>query len=179
MCEKCKGGKGKNIKLKKFEILNVNKKSIFVLIAIICVNLRLIGVAFAGPTPVPADTLAKAAEKLDKAKEELQKLKDVWDRARLEATLYDKRAQRAYKAWAKSAKKTREQARLKKEKAQMEFLLAIEKKKLAFSEWQAAQYRMLADESQVKALAQDKDTQGIQAKIKELEAKLKPLPVKK
>ena len=145
----------------------------FFLLVFICVHLWLSSSVLAGPTPVPVDTLAKAAEKLEKAKTELQRLKDVWDRARLEATLYDKRAQRAYKAWAKSAKKVREQARLKKEKAQMEFLLAIEKRKLAFSEWQAARYRMLADESQVKALAQDKDTQGIQAKIKELEAKLK------
>ena len=154
-------------------------KILFFSSVFICVHLWLSPSVFAGPTPVPADTLAKAAEKLDEAKEELQKLKDVWDRARLEATLYDQRARRAYKSWAKSAKKAREQARLKKEKAQLEFLLAIEKRKWAFSQWQAAQYRMLADESQVKALAQDKDTQGIQAKIKELEIKLRPLPIKK
>jgi len=123
-------------------------------------------------TPSVDNALDTAAKALEKSKEEVQRLKDAWDKTRLEATLYDKRAKRAYGRWVKATKKSREQAKLQKEKAELEFQLSIEKRKLAGSEWQAAQYRLSARESQVKALAQDSDTSAIQSKIKQLENKL-------
>ena len=113
-----------------------------------------------------------AAKQLEKAKDETQKLKDAWDKTRLEVTLYDQRAKRAYQKWAKAVKTAKEQARLQKERAEMELQLAIEKRKLAFNEWQAAQLRQASREAEVKALDQEKDSAAIRDKIKKLEAKL-------
>lgn len=128
--------------------------------------------AFADPTPVTGDVFDGAAKELDKAKDETQKLKDAWDKARLETTLYDQRAKRAYQKWAKAVKSAKESARLQKERAEMELQLAIEKRKLAFNEWQTAQLYQAAREAEVKALDQEKDSVAIQEKIKQLEAKI-------
>ena len=94
----------------------------------------------------------------------------------METTLYDQRAKRAYKKWTKAVKGAREQAKGQKERAELEFQLAVEKRKLAYNEWQAAQLRMLSRESQVKALDQDKDSAAIREKIKRLEDKISPPP---
>src|SRR5258708_7971130 len=84
--------------------------------------------------------VSTAAERLEKSRGEVQRLKDAWDKARLETTLYDQRSKRAYQKWVKAAKKAREQTKLQKEKAELELQLAIEKRKLAFSLWQSAQW---------------------------------------
>lgn len=131
------------------------------------------GLAFGGqPTPSVDSAVDAAALDLEKAKDEAQRLKDTWDKARLEVTLYDQRAKRAYQKWAKAAKAAREQARIQKEQAGMELDLAIEKRKLAFNEWQAAQLRQAAIEARVKALDQEKDSEAIRDRIKKLEDKL-------
>src|SRR6185369_10231621 len=108
---------------------------------------------------------------LEKGRQELLRLKDVWDKARLEATVYEKRSVRMYKEWAKSAKSLREKARIQKEKAALEFQLAIERRKLAGSEWQAAQFRVQAAEFQLKSLEQEANTRAIKEKIKQMEGK--------
>lgn len=151
------------------------KKVVFLLSVFICVHPWLNSLAFAGQaTPSVDGALDTAAKELEKAKDETQKLKDVWDRTRLEVTLYDQRAKRAYKKWAKAVKSAKEQERLKKERAGMELQLAIEKRKLAFNEWQAAQLRQASREAQVKALDQEKDSAAIRERIKKLEDKLRP-----
>lgn len=128
--------------------------------------------AAAAPTPVSDKAFEAAAKGLDEAKAEVQKLKGVWDKARMETTLYDQRAKRAYQKWAKAKKDLRKKAEEQKERAQLELQLAIEKRKLAYNQWQAAQYRVLSHESQLKALDQDKDTRAVQEKIGKLEEKL-------
>lgn len=115
-----------------------------------------------------------AAKELDKAKEESQSLKDAWDKARLETTLYDQRAKRAYQKWAKAAKSAKEEAKAQKDRAELELQLSIEKRKLAYDEWQAAELRVAAHEAQVKALDQEKESEAVRDKIRELQDELKP-----
>ena len=114
-------------------------------------------------------------QKLDQLKDDIQKLKDAWDKSRLEVTLYEKRAKRAYQKWVKAAKTVKAQTKAQKEKADIELQLAVEKRKLAFSEWQSKVFLQAAEESKLKSIAQDKDSKAIRAKVMELEAKLKPL----
>lgn len=133
----------------------------------------LIGFAFAGqPTPSVDTSLDVAAKDLEKAKDEVQKLKDAWDKTRLETTLYEQRAKRAYQKWVKASKSLKDRAKAQKDRADLEFQLALEKRKLAYNEWQAAQDRLASREDQVKALDQEKESAAIQEKIKQLETKL-------
>jgi hypothetical protein len=146
----------------------------FFLSVLIRVHPWLDCLAFAGQvTPTADDAFDAAAKELDKAKDETQRLKDAWDKARLETTLYDQRAKRAYQRWAKAVKSAKEKARLQKERAELELQLAIEKRKLAFNEWQAAQLYQASREAQVKALDQEKESMVIRGKIKQLQEKLK------
>ncbi len=129
------------------------------------------------PTSKPSgldQALTSEVNDLEKAKSEVQALKDAWDRSRLEATLYEKRAKRAYLRWVKAAKNVKAEAQERKEKAELELQLAVEKRKLAYSFWQTSVFKQAAKESEVKALAQQKDTVGIKEKIKQLETKLGP-----
>jgi hypothetical protein len=120
------------------------------------------------------EKLSTSAAQLESAKLETQKLKDAWDKVRLETTLYDQRAKRAYQHWVKAAKKTKEQAKAAKDRADLEFQLAVEKRKLAYCEWQTALLRQAAKESEVLAMDQQKDMVTIRGKIKQLEGKLNP-----
>ena len=72
----------------------------------------------------------------------------------------------------KSKTNAREQAKAVKGKAELELQLAIEKRKLAYNQWQAAMLRQLSKESEVKALDQDKATKVIRDQIKKLQDKL-------
>ncbi len=136
-------------------------------------GLRLDGFAFAEPpTPSLDNAFDTAAKELEKSKDETQKLKDAWDRARLETTLYDQRAKRAYQKWIKAMKAAKDRARLQKEQADLELQLAIEKRKLAFNGWQAAQLRETAREADVKALDQERESAAIREKIEQIEDKL-------
>src|SRR5690242_9282428 len=55
------------------------------------------------PTTKPASdkVFDAAGAALDKAKKETQELRDKWDKARLEVTLYEQRSKRAYQKWVK------------------------------------------------------------------------------
>src|SRR5581483_4570258 len=98
---------------------------------------------FAEPTPSPDNAFDAASQALDKAKAETQRLKDAWDKKRLETTLYDQRAKRAYQKWVKAAKNLKDQAKAQKERAELEFQIALEKRKLAYNDWQVAQLKMI------------------------------------
>ncbi|HXL72947.1 MAG TPA: hypothetical protein VN963_04910 [bacterium] len=114
-------------------------------------------------------------QKLDQAKADVDQFKNAWDKARLETTLYDQRAKRAYQRWLKAAKGLRVKAQEQRDKADLELQLSVERRKLAFSQWQSAQLREASEEAQVQAFAQDQGTKAIQGKIQQLQAKLAPL----
>jgi hypothetical protein len=148
------------------------KRPVVLLFALLCSDLRLTGVAFAG-TPTPGSSFDTVAQELDKAKAETQRLKDVWDKERLQTTLYEQRMKRAAQKFAKAAKDVKTKTKEQKERAEIEFQLAVEKRKLAYNEWQAAQLRAVAKETQLKALDQEKDNNAIRMRIDKLEVKLK------
>jgi hypothetical protein len=150
------------------------KTVLFLLSVFICVHPWLNGIAFADPVPAADTAFDAAAKELDQAKDETQKLKDSWDKSRLETTLYDQRAKRAYQKWVKAAKSLKDQAEAQKERAELEFQLAVEKRKLAYNEWQVSQLRVASHEATVKALDQEKESGSIREKMKQMEEKLSP-----
>ena len=127
------------------------------------------------PTPVPGQALNQAGKEMETAQQGVQTLRDAWDKTKLEAALYDKRAKRAYQRWIKSAKSLRAQARSAKERADLELQLAIERRKLAFVVLQEAVFRQAALDARMKEWDQRKDEADIRAKIKGLEVKLGPI----
>jgi hypothetical protein len=126
------------------------------------------------PTPAPDAALNQAGKDMEASNQEVQKLRDAWDKTRLEATLYDQRAKRAYQKWIKSAKALRAQALAIKERADLELQLAVEKRKLAFVVLQEAIFRQAALDARMKELDQKKDEAAIRARMKGMEDKLKP-----
>src|SRR6185503_10714428 len=96
-----------------------------------------VGFGFAKDKPASSADVDVVGQKLDELKEDVGKLKESWDKARLEVTLYEKRAKRAYQKWVKAAKKVKADAKIQKEKADLELQLAVERRKLAFSQWQS------------------------------------------
>lgn len=124
--------------------------------------------------PSVEDRLAAESAKLEKAKAEVQGRKDAWDKSRLETTLYDQRAKRAYQRWVKAKKGGRAPAQASKERADLEFQLSVEKRKYAYNEWQAALLRQQSIEDGMKALDQEKDGAEILEKIHSLEKRLSP-----
>ena len=123
--------------------------------------------------------MSQADQENRAAQQEVQKLRDAWDKTRLEATLYDQRAKRAYQKWLKSPKALKTQAQNAKEHADLELQWAVEKRKLAFVQWQKAVFLQAASEAKLKALDQQKDEAAIQAKIRALEQQLNPTPAVK
>ncbi len=150
----------------------MKKRLSFLLILVCSVGFASAKTALAPASSTDVDVVG---QKLDEMKEDIQKLKESWDKTRLEVTLYEKRAKRAYQKWVKAAKAVKAAAKIQKEKADLELQLAVEKRKLAFSQWQSKVFLQTAEESHLKSLAQDKDSKAIQEKIDQLEAKLKPL----
>ena len=148
-----------------------NLKSLLVII--VCLGMT-VSAHVAELAPVGDSAFEAAAKALDRSKEEVRKLKDAWDKSRLETTLYDQRAKRAYKRWTKATTKSRDEAKTAKERAELELQLAVEKRKLAYNQWQAALLRQVARESELRALDQDKNTAAVREKIKQLEGKLGP-----
>jgi hypothetical protein len=137
----------------------------------ICVKLL-----FAQTTSEPASSAAdELGQKLDQAKADVDQFKNSWDKARLETTLYDQRAKRAYQRWLKAVKSLKSKAQEQRDKANLELQLSVERRKLAFSQWQSAQLREASEEAQVQAFAQDQGAQAIRNKIQQLEGKLAPL----
>jgi hypothetical protein len=116
---------------------------------------------------------------MEAVQKEVQTLRDAWDKTRLEATLYDQRAKRAYQKWIKAAKALRSQALAAKERADLELQLAVEKRKLAFVVLQEAIFRQAALDARMKELDQENDEAAIRLKMKELESKLNPPGIRK
>jgi hypothetical protein len=139
------------------------------------VNMILAGTVFA-QTPVAGQDakIAQAARQVQTAQDEVQKLKDAWDRSRLESTLYGQRAQRAYKRWAAAKKDWKKKMAQHKDEAQLEFELAVEKRKLAFDLWQQAQYRLGAEQQLLNAAESTVDIQATQAHIAKLQSQMTP-----
>lgn len=140
----------------------------------VCAVVFFIGSAFAGadaPT-APDPRVAQAAEQVQKTQAETQKLKDAWDRSRLEATLYDQRAQRAYRRWVAAKKDWKKKMEAHKDRAQLEFELAVEKRKMAFSLWREAQYRLEADRQLLGAAEQKGNIVEIKNHLKDIQGKL-------
>jgi hypothetical protein len=127
---------------------------------------------FAAPTPGPDSALNQAGKQMEAAKQETQKLRDAWDKAKLEVTLYERRAKRAYQKWIKSTKTLRAQTQTAREKADLELQLAVERRKLAFVLLQEAVYRQAALDARMNELDQQKDEADIRAKLKDIESKL-------
>jgi hypothetical protein len=147
-------------------------------IAIFCLCvISLWGTLWAQNTPQPTSEaiLSDMSAKLDQAKATVDEFKNTWDKARLETTLYDQRAKRAYQRWLKAAKGLRAKAQEQRDRADFELQLSVERRKLAFSQWQSAQLREASEEAQVQAFAQDQGTKAIQDKIHQLQDKLTPL----
>ncbi len=128
------------------------------------------------PVAAPDTKLTQAADQVQKAQDEVQKLKDAWDRSRLESTLYSQRAQRAYKRWAAAKKDWKKKMAQHKDEAQLEFELAVEKRKLAYDLWQQAQYRLNAQQQLLSAAEETQDIQDTQAHIAQLQSQMTPLP---
>ena len=137
----------------------------------------LCGTLLAQNTPQPASEteMGDMSEKLDQAKTAVDQFKTAWDKARLETTLYDQRAKRAYQRWLKAAKSLKSKAQEQRDKADLELQLSVERRKLAFSQWQSAQLRQASEEAQVQAFAQDQGSKAIQNKIQQLQSQLSPL----
>jgi chromosome segregation ATPase len=149
-------------------------KSSKIAIFYLCI-ISFCGTLWAQITPQPNADVNALGEKLDQAKADVDQFKNAWDKARLETTLYDQRAQRAYQRWLKATKSLKTKAQEQKDKADLELQLSVERRKLAFSQWQSAQLRETSEEAQVQAFAQDQGTKAIQDKIQQLQAKLAPL----
>jgi len=127
------------------------------------------------PVAAPDAKLAQAADQVQKAQDEVQKLKDAWDRTRLESTLYSQRAQRAYKRWAAAKKDWKRKMAQHKDEAQLEFEMAVEKRKLAYDLWQQAQYRLNAQQQLLSAAEETRDIQDTQAHIVKLQSQMAPV----
>lgn len=125
--------------------------------------------------PAAGNAVDTLSQKLEATKAEVDKFKTDWDRTRLETTLYEQRSQRAYQRWVKAAKSARAKALAARDKADLELQMSVERRKLVFSKWQAAQLRQTSQEAELKALGQDEDTKAIEAKIQQLQTKLNPL----
>jgi len=137
--------------------------------------------AFAAPgTPVVVDvSLDNAAKALEKAKEEARSLRETWDKTKLEATLYDKRAKRAYEKWVKAAKGLRKDAEKQKDQAELELKLSTERRKLAYNEWQAALYRQALREAHLRLAEQERDIAIVKERIRKLESEMNASSSKK
>ncbi|HVM32483.1 MAG TPA: hypothetical protein VMU88_05065 [bacterium] len=120
--------------------------------------------------------LAQAAEKVRAAQAEAQKTKDAWDKSRLEATLYSQRADRAYKRWLAAKKDWKKKMADHRDRAQLEFQVAVEKRKLAYDQWQQALDRLDAEQQLLNALLVDQDIRATRAQLGKLQAELGPLP---
>jgi chromosome segregation ATPase len=133
------------------------------------------GTVLAQTTPQPTTDINVLGEKLDQAKADVDQFKNAWDKARLETTLYDQRAKRAYQRWLKTVKSLKSKAQEQRDKADLELQLSVERRKLAFAQWQSAQLQEASEEAQVQAFAQDQGAQAIRNKIQQLDEKLAPL----
>jgi hypothetical protein len=126
--------------------------------------------ATAEPEPTPDPQVAKA-------RSESQKLRDAWDHARLESTVYDKRYHRAYDRWVKAAKEGKITAMKKRDQAMVELKISLERRRLAWYEWELAKSKQVALEAQTKAKGLREDIQRVKQRIEGLGGAWKSTPV--
>ena len=112
-----------------------------------------------------------------KARAESKKLHDAWDHARLESTVYDKRYHRAYDRWVKVAKEGKAAALKKRDQAMVELKISLERRRLAWYEWELAKSKQVALEAQTKAKGLREDIQRVKQRIEGLGGTWKPTPV--
>ena len=128
-----------------------------------------------GPTAADSDPkVVQAAQEVQKAQTQADQFKDAWDRSRLESTLYDQRAQRAYQRWVRGKKDWKKKMALHKDQAQLEFQIAVEKRKLAYDLWQQALDRLNSAQQLLNAAGVAGDIEAARAQLRRLENQLPP-----
>lgn len=120
------------------------------------------------PTPNPVVLKARA---------ESQRFRDAWDKAKLEASVYEKRQRRAYERWAKATKETKAAALKKRDQSVVEFKVSLEKRRLAWYEWELAKAKQIALEAETKAKGLREDVARVKKRIEALGGSWKPTPL--
>lgn len=126
--------------------------------------------AVAQPEPTPDPTVLKA-------RSESLKLRDAWDHTRLESTVYDKRYHRSYDRWVKAAKEGKTAAMKKRDQAMVELKISLERRRLAWYEWELAKAKLVVLEAQNKAKGLREDVKRVKKRIEDLGGTWKPTPV--
>lgn len=158
------------------------------------------GGAAAAPTPTPTGTKAAPVAKkapvkaaadasgdvaepeptpdplVVKARGEAQRLRDAWDHAKLESTVYDKRYRRAYDRWVQSGKEAKAAAVKKRDQAMLDLKISLEKRRLAWYEWELAKAKQVQLEASAKAKALRDDVTRVKKRIEAMGGSLKPTP---
>jgi len=106
---------------------------------------------------------------VEKWKSEASKTRDLWDKSRLESTLYDKRYKRAYDRWVKAAKDKKAQALAKRDQASGEFKLSLERRRLAWYRFESAKARQAAAEAESQAKGIGEDIRRVEERIRKME----------
>jgi hypothetical protein len=116
-----------------------------------------------------------------KIRAEVKKVRDAWDKARLEATVYEKRYHRAYDKWVQSAREGKSNALARRDRAQAEFSLSVERRRLAWYRWEDARARQQAAEAAARRKGLAADIERVRARIRDMESKwgLGPTPTPK
>jgi len=112
-----------------------------------------------------------------KARSEPQQLRSAWDKARLEVTVYDKRYRRAYERWVKATKDTKASAMKRRDQAMVEFKISLERRRLAWYEWELGKAKQVALEADTKAKGLREDVARVKKRIEALGGSWKPTPV--
>jgi hypothetical protein len=116
------------------------------------------------PTPVDPTVL--------KARAEVKTVRDLWDKARLEATVYDKRYRRAYDRWTQAAKADKAAAAVKRDRAMDELKLSFERRRLAWYRWEDARAEAKAVEAAAERKALRSDMERVKTRIRTMEKAL-------
>jgi hypothetical protein len=102
---------------------------------------------------------------------EVKKIRDAWDKARLEATVYEKRYRRAYDKWVQSAREGKSKALAHRDRAQAEFNLSVERRRLAWYRWEDARARQQVAEASARRKGLAGDIERVRARILDMEKK--------
>ena len=137
------------------------------------------GHSWSAPAPTPPATAALADAPatptdptVEKWKAETTKTRDLWDRSRLESTLYDKRYKRAYDRWLKAAKDKKASALTKRDRAWAEFKLSLERRRLAWYQFELSKARQAAAEAETQAKGTGEDIRRVEDRIRKMEKDL-------
>ncbi len=131
--------------------------------------------SMAAPAPTPEIAVEVAATPTDpavvKAVAEVKKARDAWDKARLETTVYEKRRKRAYDQWVRADRETKPRALARRDRAQNEFDLSVERRRLAWYRWEDARARLQAAESAARRKTLALDIERVRTRIQDMERK--------